>query len=75
MTGVVIADTLLKDVDISGEIESLRVNGVDVVPLVETEVNRRYPDRVTMRPKDADWFRAPWDVLASRATTPAAAAP
>jgi hypothetical protein len=31
------------DVDISGEIENLRVNGVDVVPLVEAELSRRYP--------------------------------
>lgn len=45
------------DVDISGEIENLRVNGIDVVPLVEAECNRRYPDRVKMRPTDADGFR------------------
>lgn len=44
-------------------IESLTVNGVDVVPLVEAELNRRYPDRARMRPADADGFRAAWDVL------------
>ena len=36
--------------DISGEIKNLRVNGVDVVLLVAAELNRRYPDRVKMRP-------------------------
>ncbi len=41
--------------------ENLRVNGVDVVPLVEVELSRRHPDRVKMRPTDADGFREAWD--------------
>jgi hypothetical protein len=53
LTGVMIRGAALVNVDISGEIENLRVNGVDVVPLVEAELNRRYPDRVKMRPPDA----------------------
>ena len=44
-------------------IKNRRVNGVDVVPLVEAELNRRYPDRVKMRPTDADGFREAWDIL------------
>jgi len=63
LTGVVIRGAALVNVDISGEIENLRVNGVDVVPLVEAELNRRYPDRVKMRPTDADGFREAWDIL------------
>ena len=63
LTGVTIRGAALVDVDISGEIRNLRVNGVDVVPLVEAELNRRYPDRVKMRPVDADGFREAWDVL------------
>jgi hypothetical protein len=51
------------NVDLSGEIDNLRVNGVDVVPLVEAKLNRRYPDRVRMRPADADGFRAAWSIL------------
>ena len=42
--GEVIRGSALVNVDISGEIENLRVNGVDVVPLVEAELNRRYPE-------------------------------
>ena len=53
----------LVDVDISGEIENLRINGVDVGPLVEAELNRRHPDRAKMRPHDADGFREAWDIL------------
>jgi DinB superfamily/Pentapeptide repeats (8 copies) len=63
LTGVMIRGAALVDVDISGEIKNLRVNGVDVVPLVEAELNRRYPDRVKMRPADADGFREAWDIL------------
>jgi hypothetical protein len=40
----------LVNVDISGEIKNLRADDVDVVPLVETELNRRYPDRLTGAP-------------------------
>jgi DinB family protein/pentapeptide repeat protein len=63
LTGAMIRGAALVDVDISGEIDNLRVNGVDVVPLVEAELNRRYPDRVKMRPADAAGFREAWDVL------------
>jgi hypothetical protein len=63
LTGAVIRGAALVNVDISGEIENLRVNGVDVVPLVEAELNRRYPERVKMRPTDADGFREAWDIL------------
>jgi uncharacterized protein YjbI with pentapeptide repeats len=63
LTGVMIRGAFLVNVDISGKIENLRVNGVDVVPLVEAELNRRYPDRVKMRPADADGYREAWDIL------------
>jgi hypothetical protein len=63
LTGVTIRGSALVNVDISGEIENLRVNGVDVVPLVEAELNRRYPDRAKMRPADADGFREAWGIL------------
>ncbi|MDQ1711177.1 MAG: hypothetical protein QOE45_627 [Frankiaceae bacterium] len=63
LTRVVIRGALLTNADISGDIEGLRVNGVDVAPLVEAELNRRYPDRVKMRPSDADGFREAWEAL------------
>jgi len=63
LTGVRIRGAVLVNVDISGEIENLHVNGVDVAPLVEAELDRRYPDRATMRPTDADGFREAWTVL------------
>jgi uncharacterized protein YjbI with pentapeptide repeats len=63
LTGARIRGALLVDMDLSGKISNLRVNGVDVVPLVEAELNRRYPGRSKMRPSDADGFREAWDIL------------
>jgi hypothetical protein len=63
LTGVVIRGAEVADTDISGRIRNLRVNGVDVVPLVEAELNRRYPDRAAMRPADAEGFRVAWAKL------------
>jgi hypothetical protein len=53
----------LVDVDISGEIWNLRINGVDVVPLVNAELDRLDPDRVKMRPTDPEGFREAWDIV------------
>jgi DinB superfamily/Pentapeptide repeats (8 copies) len=60
---VVMRGVELVDVDINGEIGKLTVNGVDIGPLVEAELDRRYPDRVKMRPTDAAGFREAWDVV------------
>jgi DinB superfamily/Pentapeptide repeats (8 copies) len=63
LTGVVLRGVELVDADISGEVRNLTINGVDVGPLVEAELNRRYPDRAKMRPTDAAGFREAWDIL------------
>jgi uncharacterized protein YjbI with pentapeptide repeats len=38
----------------------LRVNGVDVVPLIEAELNRRFPGRAERRAADPEGLRAAW---------------
>src|SRR6185437_6172838 len=63
LTGATIRGALLVNVDMDGLLENVTINGVDVVPLVEAELDRRYPDRVKMRPADADGFREAWDIL------------
>jgi len=63
LTGVTIRGAALVNMDLSGMIENLRVNGVDVVPLVEAELNRRYPERAKMSPADAAGYREAWDIL------------
>ena len=63
LTGVVMTGVELVDARIDGEIQSLVVNGVDVAPLVEAELDRRDPDRAKMRPSDPAGFREAWDVV------------
>ncbi len=63
MYGVTMRGVELDNVEIYGDIGNLKVNGVEVGPLVEAELDRRYPERVTMRPSDADGFREAWDVI------------
>ena len=63
LTGATIRGAVLVNVEIDGLIQDVRVNGVDVVPLVEAELNRRYPDRAKMSPADADGYRQAWDIL------------
>jgi hypothetical protein len=53
----------LVDARIDGEIDNLTINGVDVAPLVNAELDRRYPDRARMRPQEAAGFRAAWDIV------------
>ncbi|MCX5059356.1 MULTISPECIES: pentapeptide repeat-containing protein [unclassified Streptomyces] len=57
MRGVEIVDTT-----IDGEIHHLVINGVDVAPLVEAELDRRHPDRPKFRPATAEGFREAWDL-------------
>ena len=53
----------LVDVEISGELQNVVVNGVDIAPLVEAELNRRMPERAKMRPDDSEGFREAWAIL------------
>jgi hypothetical protein len=63
LRGVVMRGVELVDVEIHGELRNVVVNGVDIAPLVEAELDRRYPDRASMRPTDAAGFRAAWDTV------------
>ena len=53
----------LVNVEISGELQNVIVNGVDIAPLVDAELNRRMPERARMRPDDSDGFREAWAIL------------
>jgi hypothetical protein len=67
LTGATFEHTELSDVTmrgvemvhvrITGEVLDFVINGVDVAPLVEAELDRIHPARVKMRPDDADGFR------------------
>ncbi|WP_127499885.1 DinB family protein [Actinoplanes solisilvae] len=61
--GSVMRSVYLSDVSIEGEIKNLVINGVDVAPLVEAELDRRDPRRPKMRPTDPAGFREAWDLV------------
>jgi len=63
LTGAKISGVLLVDVDINGLVDNVRINDVDVGPLIEAELNRRHPERAKLRPPDADGFREAWAVI------------
>jgi uncharacterized damage-inducible protein DinB len=56
----------LLDVEIDGEMQNVVVNGIEIGPLVEAEMERRDPDYAKMKPKDPDGFREAWDILERR---------
>ena len=66
LTRVTMRGVELVDVDIDGEIMNVTINGVDVGPLIEAELDRRDPDRVKMRPADLAGFRDAWEILRRR---------
>ena len=53
----------LNDVEITGEIEGVTINGVEIGPLIEAELNRRMPDRAKMHPNTVEEFREAWAIL------------
>ncbi len=53
LKGARITGAQVVDVEITGEVERLTVNGVDVTEFVEAELDRREPDRAKMRPPHA----------------------
>jgi hypothetical protein len=71
--GADVSGVVMRGVEVSGaDIDApwlfdggsfLRVNGVDVVPLVEAELNRRFPGRADRRAADPDGLRAAWAAL------------
>jgi hypothetical protein len=68
LSGVVMRGVDVKRFDIDApwlfEGESfLRVNGVDVIPFVEGELNRRFPGRADRRARDPDGLRVAWGAL------------
>ncbi len=63
MSGVSMRGVELQNVTISGDIENVTINGVDIGPLVDAELNKRYPLRSKMRPTDPAGFRAAWDIV------------
>jgi hypothetical protein len=67
LSGVVMRGVQIEAVDIDAPWLPhggfFRVNGVDVIPFVEAELNRRFPGRADRRAADPDGLRAAWATL------------
>lgn len=63
LTGTVMRAVDLRNVEIDGWVENLVINGVDVVPFIQAELDRRYPERLKLRPTDPAGFREAWELI------------
>jgi hypothetical protein len=63
LTGARMRGVLLDGADVDGHIAGLRINGVDVAPLVEAELDRRHPERLALRPTTVEGAREAWAVV------------
>lgn len=59
---VAMRDVEIVDTTIDGEIKNLVINGVDVAPLIQAELERRHPDLPKFRPTTPAGFRQAWDL-------------
>src|SRR3954452_5465123 len=64
--GAKITDAWFYGADISGDLEGLRLNGVEVVPLVTAELERIFPERAKLRATDPEEFADAWAMLEDR---------
>src|SRR6478609_874045 len=62
-SGVRMHGVLLSNADIDGAIDGLRVNGVEVMPLIEAELDRLHPERLRLRPTTPETMRYAVDVI------------
>ena len=53
----------LHNADIDGYIGGLKINGVEVAPLVDAELNRLYPERAKLRADDPATLAAAWAIV------------
>jgi hypothetical protein len=63
LTGARVMEATLLNARFSGLITGLVINDVEVAPLIDAEMNRRYPERAKLRPTDADGVREAWAVI------------
>jgi hypothetical protein len=61
--GAKITDAWFYNADISGDLEGLRLNGVEVAPLVVAEMERRFPERAKLRAADPEGLADAWAMI------------
>jgi DinB family protein len=63
LSGARMRGVLLFNADLDGAIDGLRVNGVEVKPLIEAELDRLHPERLRLRPTTPETMRDAVEVI------------
>ena len=63
--GTRFTDGYFVNADISADIDGLVINGVEIAPFVEAELDRRFPERTTLRATDPRGLAAAWELVAA----------
>ena len=63
LSGARMRGVLLLNADIDGAIDGLRINGVEVMPLIEAELDRLHPERLRLQPATPEAMRDAVDVI------------
>lgn len=63
LSGARMYGVVLFNADIDAAINGLRINGVEVAPLIEAELDRRHPERLRLRPTTPETMRDAVDVI------------
>jgi hypothetical protein len=63
LSNITVTDAWLMGADISGDITGVRLNGIEVAPLVEAELDRRHPERLRLRPTGIGELQTAVDVV------------
>jgi hypothetical protein len=61
--GARITDGWFLNTDVSGDITGMRVNDVEIAPLVTAELDRRFPERVKLRATDPQGLAEAWELI------------
>jgi DinB superfamily/Pentapeptide repeats (8 copies) len=63
LTGAKVVDAMLVNASLSGLIDGLTINDIEVAPLIAAEMDRRYPERAQLFAHDPAGLRAAWSTL------------
>lgn len=63
--GLVLTGVMGERLQLDGEFGQVTVNGIDVMPFVESELRRVHPEYALMKPTDPAGFVAAWDAVES----------
>jgi hypothetical protein len=63
LSGARLVGVVMENVEIDGLVTNLTVNGVEVMPYVEAELDRRHPVRLLIRSDEPDDLREAWRQL------------